>query len=238
MKRLTLQDLRTFVYKKGRLLYGAVFLFCLVLLYGLYRNYGVNIDNGIHGNSSTAVTTSENAFENNSSSDSKWSDDSVAPRGRQVYSLNKSLRPLPFDDPFFITLNGKDMVSHNTGDDTNGKSGKTVAGKSNNSYERRQQNNRHNTSNQYTVEGNGVSSDNSARRASGGSASSSPAAANNTITLMGIVQGNKTLAMIQADGEDGIYAVGEGNGHMYVKTIGSNSVVIVINGVEQRLYVK
>lgn len=35
MNRLSLQDLRNLLIKKGRLLYGAVFLFCLVCFYGI-----------------------------------------------------------------------------------------------------------------------------------------------------------------------------------------------------------
>ena len=36
MNRLSLQEMRNLLIKKGRLLYGAVFLFCLVCLYGIY----------------------------------------------------------------------------------------------------------------------------------------------------------------------------------------------------------
>lgn len=38
MNRLSLQEMRNLLIKKGRLLYGAVFLFCLVCLYGLYTS--------------------------------------------------------------------------------------------------------------------------------------------------------------------------------------------------------
>lgn len=267
MKRLTLQDLRTFVYKKGRLLYGAVFLFCLVLLYGLYRTYGENIQSSTPDSTisdgrkslsdsmkkrqATAVSSeiaNTSAYTTNGSSDAKWSDDgAAAPRGRQVYSLNKSLRPLPFEDPFFITLNGKNSLGDGTDDGRNGKSGKSATDKSNNKYDRTQQNNVRNRSNQYTRGGNGNSSSSGSGNGnytrgtnskSGKSGPSSRTAVNNNLILLGIVQGNKTLAMIQVNGEDGIYAVGEGNGQIYVKSIGSNSAVVVVNGVERRLYVQ
>lgn len=268
MKRLTLQDLRTFVYKKGRLLYGAVFLFCLVLFYGLYRTYGENMqtsttDSAIsdgrkslndsmkkHQNTEAgrSETVNSSTHTNTGSSDVKWSDDgAAATRGRQVYSLNKSLRPLPFEDPFFITLNGENLGGDGPDDGRIGKSGNTATAKSNNRYDRIQKNNGSNQSNQYTGGGrNGGSSNergngNYTRGTNGKSSKSGPSSrtgTNNNITLMGIVQGNKTLVIIQANGEDGIYAVGEGNGQMYVKSIGSNSAVVVVNGVERRLYVQ
>ena len=302
MKRLTLQDMRTFLYKKGRLLYGAVFLFCLVLVYGLYRTYVAPTFDGktmAGGSSETEevlksegrknldevrkkrlqssrdesgqntfsanVTNSGNSTSSSNSTNTTSSmnlDDESSLRGRQIYSLNKSLRPLPFEDPFFIhlvvdgsvdTLDKQKSSSQRNGTQTNSTQG---SGNQSRKYRRgnTESNNNENYNNennkQHNNRSNYIQSNNQSNKQSnnqkrsrqnhtgnegyiGGNSRSS-----GDIVLMGIVQGHTTLALIQTSNGDGAYAEGEGNGDLYVKSIDSGSVLVVYNGVERRLYIQ
>ncbi|MDY3974084.1 hypothetical protein [uncultured Veillonella sp.] len=127
MKRLTLQDMRSLIKKKGRLLYGAVFLFCLVLIYGLYMKWQSPSNEAAKagqmqvGNDSKSATSVYNAqpsasmdnsnnsasMHNSKPSASKYSSQSEGAKGKQIMSLYASLRGLPFKNPFYRDLQSK-----------------------------------------------------------------------------------------------------------------------------------
>lgn len=128
MNRLSLQDLRNLLIKKGRLLYGAVFLFCLVCFYGIMtsqwqrvselsegteepqvgntadiRIYAYGANKGTRGG---AVTAQGNQVSKSSdvskAKSSKTKGTEVAEYVTPIVGLTQALRGYPFDDPFYM----------------------------------------------------------------------------------------------------------------------------------------
>ncbi len=270
MKRLTLQDLRSFVYKKGRLLYGAVFLFCLVLFYGLYvrnqeraqvSNNQVQVSNN-HGQMSknygqmsnnqgqTSVKGNQKQRQVNNelkeSFDGPRSADGEAPKGQKVISLNPSLRALPFENPFYRNIQNKIADRSYATETANGAStvytSKTALpkGSSESSGHAGSNDVAFNNISSHNTEFNNSSSSNF-------SSNHSPSRYTNSntvpeihrtkeLTLVGIIEGQDALAILNYSQGEGVYAVGEGPPGIVIQYIGHTYVDVVIQGSPRRLY--
>lgn len=153
MNRLSLQEMRNLLIKKGRLLYGAVFLFCLVCLYGLYTSQwtkvsdlatqkddnskttldakngrGGSITETGHGKTLTGNGYSVTGRSNSGFSSKNSNKDGEVELATPVLGLAGVLRGQPLDDPFTHPLRNEDMTvvpssNQSAGNKTNGGNG-------------------------------------------------------------------------------------------------------------------
>lgn len=135
MNRLSLQEMRNLLIKKGRLLYGAVFLFCLVCLYGLYTSQwtkvsdlaaekddeakvsmddkngrGGTITGASHGRTPVGKGGNITGSSNSGLGNKTGKKDGEAEIATPVLSLAGVLRGQPLDDPFTHPLRNEDMT--------------------------------------------------------------------------------------------------------------------------------
>lgn len=250
MKRLTLQDLRSFVYKKGRLLYGAVFLFCLVLLYGAYKMYIPNFlvsmnESGLH--SPEVVNPAVNGTKTYEGRDHKEETSAGGKSmGHQVLSLQGTLRGRPFENPFYrgLTVSNSDLVQDGGGDpNVEGARGRHVEDTGARNAEglkiRSVDRIRHRNIGD-AVAHNGVGTEK-------GSTSDVMAkdkdqrlwsGQQEEPLLLGIIQGATAVAIIKTAQGEGSYTVGEGPTGIQVQSIGSNYVDMVVHGQQKRVYLQ
>lgn len=249
MNRLSLQDLRNLLIKKGRLLYGAVFLFCLVCFYGIMTSqwqrvselsegteepqvgntadiptYAYGANKGTRGG---AVTAKGNQVSKSSdvskAKSSKTKGTEVTEYVTPIVGLTQALRGYPFDDPFLHALRSEDMAVialDKKGDNTlDRKASSNALGQG-----RRPTNgvnfNVNRRSSSYNLTGSGNNGNQYV------SAKATPPNRLQGLHLTGIISGSSNLAMIQSSEGESCYGVGEGPQGIIVQTITKEAVLV------------
>lgn len=243
MNRLSLQEMRNLLIKKGRLLYGAVFLFCLVCLYGLYTSQWTKVSdlaesrevdrghsgamnsddkNGrggaIAGNSYRTLADGKKTLTDDGRKGNTKSGDNevLAP---PVMSLTAALRGHPLDNPFTHPLLNADMTA--AGGSGNAPYGSTSisSGYSDN-----------------TGRSFGRRSHNSIYVGSGGGDAAVPKSGDD-IKVTGIITGSSPMVILSSAGGEGCYGIGEGPSGVTVQQITAGAVLISDSGATRWLYV-
>lgn len=260
MNRLSLQEMRNLLIKKGRLLYGAVFLFCLVCLYGLYTSQWTKVSDlaADHaGADSASGTASLDAKEGRGGAIPDRVHGGANGKGKSeglfvapVISLAGVLRGRPLDDPFTHPLLNEDSTVIAGAAQTAQKGGPGNSGVGNGygpteafntQYVNRS--NRGWRTNNY-AEYSGINYGRSGRAYNGDSGSQSKGSYGNRqnsmtgIKVTGIITGPTPMAILTNDGDEGCYGVGEGPRGVTVKQIADHAVLISGAGGSRWLYVE
>lgn len=264
MNRLSLQEMRNLLIKKGRLLYGAVFLFCLVCLYGLYTSQWTKVSdlaesrevdrghsgamnsddkNGrggaIAGNSYRTLADGKKTLTDDGRKGNTKSGDNevLAP---PVMSLTAVLRGHPLDNPFTHPLLNADMTA--AGESATNR----IVGTTNTADRRNTSGGSGNAPYGSTSISSGYSdntgrsfgrrSHNSIYVGSGGGDAAVPKSGDD-IKVTGIITGSSPMVILSSTGGEGCYGIGEGPSGVTVQQITAGAVLISDSGGTRWLYV-
>lgn len=267
MNRLSLQDLRNLLIKKGRLLYGVVFLFCLVCFYGISTSQWQRVtelsdrtevtEEPVSHNSETISAYGANKgtrgglIENNKEKPSVGNsihNDTSQTRAKNtetreqfitpIMGLTSALRSHPFDDPFIHPLRTENMELA-TGETNSLVKTDTV------SKVQRFTDSHQERSGQETwgkrIGGSYRGLDEGSKAIAKGShynQKASQAVTLANIQVTGIVGGTTNLAMIHTDKGEACYGIGEGPGGLTIQAITSEAVLISDGNTSCWLYVE
>lgn len=242
MNRLSLQEMRNLLIKKGRLLYGAVFLFCLVCLYGLYTSQWTKVsdltvdsDSKVlddkNGRGGTIPERADSGFITHSGKGKHAGEiNFVSP----VISLSGVLRGRPLDDPFTHPLIGEGVtvIDGNARPAVNGYRTQAV-----DSYRTQAANSYRTQADGSYNNGQGNRGRNRGRNQVGNAQvrGRNPAP---DVQVTGIITGSKPMAILSSNGNEGCYGVGEGPGGVKIQQITDRGVLIGGSGGSRWLYVE